>query len=142
MNYLSLTTSQSVRIIFYNFLYYRKIYGTQHLFIRLLGEYRKKLDQNKIVGTVFLDLPKTFSYIIRDLVVAKLNGYSYFWLIFSCLSNRFHFTLGWTTFRASATNIDERNSKNDWLKLNPTIVNPKKFQFRFISEKRNALPGR
>ena len=22
------------------------------------------------------------------------------------------------------------------------IVNPKKFQFRFISEKRNALPGR
>ena len=52
------------------------------------------------------------------------------------------------TLSAFATDIDdlseiltdESQETIDWLKLNQMIVNPKKFQAMFISEKKNALP--
>ena len=41
---------------------YCKHYGTQHMLIRLLEERRANFDQNKIIGTVLLDLSKAFDY--------------------------------------------------------------------------------
>ena len=54
---------------------YRKNYSTQQVPIRLLEEWREKLDKNFIVGTVLMDLSKAFDCIPHDLI-AKLaaNG--------------------------------------------------------------------
>ena len=59
----------------------RKMYGTQHVLIRWLEEWREQLDHHKIVETVFLDLPKTFDCIPHDLLIAIT-------LLFSYLKNR------------------------------------------------------
>ena len=105
----------------------------------------KKLDQNKIVGTVLLDLSKTFSCIIHDLAIAKPNVMVNFDWSFPVYQKGF--TSHWAQhlfvhLLPILMKFLTKETKNDWLKLNPMIVNPKKFQFRFISEKRNALPGR
>ena len=35
---------------------------------------------------------------------------------------------------------DESQERIDWMKINQTIVNPKKLQAMFLSKKKNALP--
>ena len=71
---------------------YRKLYGTQHVLIRLLEEWRMQLDQNKIVGAVLMDLSKAFDSIPHDLLIAKLGAYGVdkegLKLIYSYLENR------------------------------------------------------
>ena len=71
---------------------YRKMYGTQHVLIRLLEEWREQIDHNKIVETVLLDLSKEFDCIPHDLLIAKLNAYGFdeniLTLLFSYLKNR------------------------------------------------------
>ena len=60
-----------------------------------------------------------------------------------------HYYADDNTLSAFATNIDnlieiltdELPETIDWLRLNQTVVNPKKFQAMFISIKKNALPG-
>ena len=52
---------------------YRKMYGTQHVLIRLLEEWREQTDHNKIVGTVLLDLSKAFECIPHDLLMSNLT---------------------------------------------------------------------
>ena len=54
---------------------YRKNYSTQQVLIRLLEEWKEKLDKNFIVGTVLMDLSQAFDCIPHDLI-AKLaaNG--------------------------------------------------------------------
>ena len=42
---------------------YRTNYTSQHVIIRLLEEWRKKLDDNFVVGAVLTDLSKAFDYI-------------------------------------------------------------------------------
>ena len=54
---------------------YRKIYSTQLILIRLLEEWREKLDKNFIVGAVLMDLSKAFNCIPHDLIIPKLAAY-------------------------------------------------------------------
>ena len=50
-------------------------YKSQNLFIRLLAEWRQHLDNNKVVGGVFMDLSKSFDCLPHDLLIAKLAAY-------------------------------------------------------------------
>ena len=54
---------------------YRRAYGTQHVLIRLLEDWKTKLDNNYIVGAALIDLSKAFDCIPHDLLIAKLNAY-------------------------------------------------------------------
>ena len=54
---------------------YRKSYSTQQVLIRLLEEWREKLDKNFVVGAVLMDLSKAFDCIPHDLIIAKLAAY-------------------------------------------------------------------
>ena len=54
---------------------YRKSYRTQQVLIRLLDEWREKLDKNFVVGAVLMDLSKAFDCIPHDLIIAKLAAY-------------------------------------------------------------------
>ena len=56
---------------------YCKHYGTQRTLKRLFEEWRANLDQNKISGTVLLDLSKTVGCIPHDLLFAKLNAHGF-----------------------------------------------------------------
>ena len=71
---------------------YRKHYGTQHVRIRLLEEWRANLDQNKIIGAVLLNLSKASDCIPHGLLIAKLNAYGFdreaLTLIYSYLKGR------------------------------------------------------
>ena len=71
---------------------YRTNYSSKHVIIRLLEEWRKKLDDNFVVGAVLTDLSKAFDCIPHDLLIAKLAacGLSEEALIYilSYLSNR------------------------------------------------------
>ena len=55
---------------------YRKGYNSQHVLIRLLEEWKQHLDNNKVVGSVFMDLSKAFDCVPHDLLIAKLASYS------------------------------------------------------------------
>ena len=54
---------------------YRTNYSSKHVIIRLLEEWRKKLDDNFVVGAVLTDLSKVFDSILHDLLIAKLATY-------------------------------------------------------------------
>ena len=48
---------------------YRKGYNSQHVLIRLLEKWRQHLDNNKVVGGVFVELSKSFDCVPRDLLI-------------------------------------------------------------------------
>ena len=52
---------------------YRKHYSANHVIISLMEKWKKKLDKNKIVGAVFMDLSKAFNFIPHDLLIASQN---------------------------------------------------------------------
>ena len=62
------------------------------MLIRLLEEWRKHLDNNKVVGGIFMDLSKAFDCIPQDLLIAKLAAHSVdenlLMYIYPYLSNR------------------------------------------------------
>ena len=70
----------------------RKAYGTQHVLIRMIEEWRVKLDNDNIVGAILMDLSKAFDCIPHDLLIAKLHAYGFhenaLVLIYSYLKRR------------------------------------------------------
>ena len=56
---------------------YRKAYSTQHVLIKLVEEWKSKLDNNLLVGSVLMDLSKAFDSIPHDLIIAKLHAYGF-----------------------------------------------------------------
>ena len=56
---------------------YQRNYSTQHVLIRLLEAWREGLDNNFVVGGVFMDLSKAFDCIPHDQLIAKLKAYGF-----------------------------------------------------------------
>ena len=56
---------------------YRKGYSSQHVLLKLTEEWRKHLDNNKVVGAVLMDLSKAFDCIPHELLIAKLSAYGF-----------------------------------------------------------------
>ena len=56
---------------------YRRAYSTQHVLIRLVEEWKSKLDNDFLVGSVFMDLSKAFDSIPHELIIAKLHAYGF-----------------------------------------------------------------
>ena len=54
---------------------YRRAYGTQHVLIRLLEDWKTKLDNDYIASALSMDLSQAFDCIPHDLLIAKLNAY-------------------------------------------------------------------
>ena len=56
---------------------YRKSFSTEHVLIRLLEDWRNKLDNNNVVGANSTDLSKAFDCILKPLIVDSMT---YWWL--------------------------------------------------------------
>ena len=56
---------------------YRKSYSSNHVLIRLIENWKKSLDQKKIIGAVLMDLSNAFDSIPHDLLIAKLHSYGF-----------------------------------------------------------------
>ena len=56
---------------------HRTAYSTQHVLIKLIEEWKSRLDNNFIVGSVLMDLSKAFDCIPHDLIIAKLHAYGF-----------------------------------------------------------------
>ena len=75
-----------------SFLLIEKNYSTQHVLLRLIENWRRCLDENKVVGAVLMDLSKVFDCLSHELLIAKLDAYGFnentIRLVYSYLTNR------------------------------------------------------
>ena len=53
----------------------RKGYSCQSLVAKVIDDWKKSLDNNHIVGAVFMDLSKAFDSLPHSLLISKLNAY-------------------------------------------------------------------
>ena len=71
---------------------YRREYGTQHVLIRLIQDWKSKLDNYYLVGAILMDLSKAFDCIPHALLIVKLHAYGFgedaLVLIYSYLKRR------------------------------------------------------
>lgn len=56
---------------------FRKGHSCENVLTRLTEEWRKHLDEDKIVGAVIIDLSKAFDCLPHDLLIAKLAAYNF-----------------------------------------------------------------
>ena len=56
---------------------YGKAYSTQNVLIRLVQEWKFKLDNDFLVGSVFMDLSKALDSIPHELIIHKLHAYGF-----------------------------------------------------------------
>ena len=56
---------------------YRKSYVTNHVSIRLIGNWKKSLDEKKFFSAVLMDLSKAFDSIPHGLLRAKMYAYGF-----------------------------------------------------------------
>ena len=49
---------------------YRKTYSLQHVLVRMIGNWRKHLDDSTFVGTILMDISKAFDCIPHNLLIA------------------------------------------------------------------------
>ena len=56
---------------------YRSKYSSNHMILRLIEEWKEKLDKEFFAGAVLMDLSKAFDCIPHDLLIAKLNAYGF-----------------------------------------------------------------
>ena len=56
---------------------YRKNYSSSHVLIRLIENWKSKLDNKKFVGAVLMDLSKAFDCVPHDLLIAKMHAYGF-----------------------------------------------------------------
>ena len=75
-----------------NITAYRKGHSCQNVLLKLTEEWRKYIDQNKIVGGLLMDLSKAFDCLPHELLVAKLEAYGFenktLHIFYSYLKNR------------------------------------------------------
>ena len=83
---------------------FRKSHSTQQCLVNVVEEWKKKLDNDKTTGSIFIDPSKAFDIINRDLLIPKLEGYrlSDMMLMYmrSYLNNRKHRVTFNNTFRS------------------------------------------
>ena len=56
---------------------YRQKFSSNHVLLRLLEEWKKHLDNKKIVAAVLMDSSKAFDCIPHDLLIAKMEAYGF-----------------------------------------------------------------
>ena len=54
---------------------YKKSYGSNHVLLRLIENWKKFLDNENFIGTVLMDLSKAFDCILYDLLAATLHAH-------------------------------------------------------------------
>ncbi len=54
---------------------YRKKYGAEHILVKLIDSWKYALENYNFVGTVLLDLSKTFDCIPHGLLITKMSAY-------------------------------------------------------------------
>ncbi len=54
---------------------YRRKYGTEYVFIKLIDSWKFALDENKYAGIVLMDISKTFNCVPYGLLIAKMHAY-------------------------------------------------------------------
>ena len=54
---------------------FRPGYGCQSTLLRITGDWKQALDENKYVAAILMDLSKAFDYLPHDLLLLKLKAY-------------------------------------------------------------------
>ena len=76
--YLLSSLSNCIEKMLSNFIAaYRKRYSSSHVLIRLIENWKRHLDNKKIIATVLIGLSKAFDCIPCDLLIAKLHAYGF-----------------------------------------------------------------
>ena len=83
---------------------YRKSYSTNHVLIRLIENWKKSLEDKKIVGAILMDLlKKAFDFIPHDLLIATMYAYRFsinaVTFFYSYLKRRISSTFMWSSPR-------------------------------------------
>ena len=71
---------------------FRKAHSTQHALFRLLQEWQNELDKSGLLGSILMDLSKSYDCLPHDLLITKFEAYgigkSGLNLLLNYLSNR------------------------------------------------------